>query len=83
MTFITAKNKRSWDFNCWKLISSHHEGISPIPLLKHRQYFYPETEREGERKRERGRDSAHSIQKEVEKEFEWRERGEAECDSTE
>ncbi len=41
--------------------------------------------REGgrEEERERGRDGTYSIQKEVEKEFEWREREEAECDSTE
>ena len=47
-------------------------------VLKHRQHSYPETARG----RERGRDGTYSIQKEVEKEFEWREREEAECDSS-
>ena len=78
--FIARSNKGSWDFYCWRWISSCNEWVcaeTQAALLPR------DRGREGERKRERGRDCTYSIQKEVEKEFERREREEAECDSTE
>ena len=78
--FIARSNKGSWDFYCWRWISSCSEWVcaetQAALLLRDRG-------REGGRERERGRDCTYSIQKEVEKEFERREREEAECDSAE